>query len=52
MGPFFSPIQINEITHIRMKNELLFILDVVTEYVYIFNLTIDDIYSSQLNVKK
>ncbi|CAK62646.1 unnamed protein product (macronuclear) [Paramecium tetraurelia] len=50
MGPFYSPLVINQITHIRMLNEILFILDVVTEYVYMFNLTIEDYYTDNLRV--
>ncbi|CAD8118400.1 unnamed protein product [Paramecium sonneborni] len=50
MGPFYSPILINQITHIRMLHEILFILDVVTEYVYLFNLTLDENQSDVLKV--
>ncbi|CAK64459.1 unnamed protein product (macronuclear) [Paramecium tetraurelia] len=50
MGPFYSPLVINQITHIRMLNEILFILDVVTEYVYLFNLTIDENQADSLRV--
>ncbi|CAD8124159.1 unnamed protein product [Paramecium sonneborni] len=50
MGPFYSPIAINQITHIRMLHEILFILDVVNEQVYLFNLTFDDYQTDFLKV--
>ncbi|CAD8190035.1 unnamed protein product [Paramecium pentaurelia] len=50
MGPFYTPLLINQITHIRMLHEILFILDVVTEYVYLLNLTIDENQGDSLRV--